>query len=128
MNDCVIKCQSVLGLKINEIAKLVGVSRATLDLHRKGANVKDMKSYEKLYEFVLEVERCYGNQVKNGLRNVLVNKKTLVQHFIDNIDCLITTMPQVEEVNQKLGHMKIINSMPNEQNLHLRLRGIGKIM
>lgn len=62
MDDCVIKCQNVLGLKINEIAKLVGVSRATLDLHRKGANVKDMKSYEKLYEFVSEVERCYGNQ------------------------------------------------------------------
>lgn len=127
VNDCVLKCQEILGLKINEIAKLTGVSRATLDLHRKGANVKDMTAYTRIYDFVSKIHKQFGNNIKGGIRNVLIERKTLVQHFMRNIDDLDKTLPLVEEVSKKLKEMNIIESHMDATKSNLRLSGIGRI-
>ncbi|PTA49272.1 hypothetical protein C9I43_01380 [Shewanella morhuae] len=127
VNDCVLKGQDVLGLKINEIARLLGVSRATLDLHRKGANVKDMTAYHSLYSFVSSVETLYGNSIKNGVRNVLVERKTLIQHLVINSDNLSVVMPLVAEVSEKVRGMRIIKSDMDASKTNIRLSGIGRM-
>ncbi|MCR9835709.1 hypothetical protein ACP6H1_25740 [Vibrio harveyi] len=127
VNDCVIKCQEVLGLKINEIAKLSGVSRASLDLHRKGANVKDMNAYHKLYTFVSKVENLYGKGLKNSIRNVLVERKTLVQHFMKNIDNLELTLPLIADVSNKVQGITIADANLDCAKLGARLGRIGKM-
>lgn len=127
VNDCVLKGQEVLGLKINEIAKLLGVSRATLDLHRKGANVKDMTAYHCLYSFLSSVEAIYGNSIKHGVRNVLVERKTLIQHLVTNSDNFSKVMPLVAEVSEKVLGMKIIKSDMDASKVNLRLSGVGKM-
>ncbi|TKF13712.1 hypothetical protein FCV66_12860 [Enterovibrio norvegicus] len=127
VNDCVTKCQNVLGLKINEIAKLAGVSRATLDLHRKGSNIKDMSSYNALYTFVSEIEALYGCKLKNSVRNVLVDKKTLVQHFIKNANKLDSTLQLISQVAEKVNDMKISSTNFESSKLSSRLGRIGKI-
>ncbi|MEI8614311.1 hypothetical protein [Shewanella scandinavica] len=128
VNDCVVKCQDILGLKINEIAKLCGVSRATLDLHRKGANVKDMAPYHSLFSFVSKIEKLYGNSIKGGMRNVLVERKTLAQHFMNNLDNLNNTFSFVEEVSEKIQKMNIVDLDIDKTKLNLRLSGIGKMV
>ena len=128
VNDCVVKCQGILGLKINEIAKLSGVSRATLDLHRKGANVKDMDGYHKLYDFVSKVEERYGNAIKNSTRNVLIERKTLAQHFMRNSDDLDSTLPLIHEVSEKAKAMNVVDSDIDASKLNIRLSRIGKTM
>jgi len=127
VNDCVIKCQEVIGLKINEIAKLSGVSRATLDLHRKGANVKDMTLYHKLYSFVSKIEERYGNSIKGGIRNVLVDRKTLVQHIMKHPNNLEQTFLFIEEVSEKLQKMNITQSSMDASKSNVRLTGIGRM-
>ncbi|MGI2177440.1 hypothetical protein [Shewanella frigidimarina] len=127
VNDCVLKGQDVLGLKINEIAKLLGVSRATLDLHRKGANVKDMTAYHSLYSFVSSVDAQYGNSIKNGVRNVLVERKTLIQHLVTNSDNLSAIMPLIAEVSEKVQGMRIVKSDMDASKANIRLSGIGRM-
>ncbi|MFV7641714.1 hypothetical protein ACNPK3_14330 [Shewanella algae] len=127
VNDCVLKGQDVLGLKINEIAKLLGVSRATLDLHRKGANVKDMTAYHNLYSFISSVEKLYGESIKHGVRNVLVERKTLVQHLVANSNNLNKVMPFVTEVSDKLRNMRIVKSDMDVSKVNNRLSGIGRM-
>lgn len=128
VNDCVVKCQNVIGLKINEIAKLTGVSRATLDLHRKGANVKDMDTYHKLYSFVTKIEQQYGNSIKHSIRNVLVGRQTLLQHFVKNRDDLECTLPLISEVSEKLLAMNVVDTDMDASKSNRRLSRIGKSM
>lgn len=127
VNDCVSLCQKILGLKINEIAKLVGVSRATLDLHRKGANVKDMTDYQKVFDFVLSIEATFGDSIKVGVRNVLVKRKTLLQHFMLNKDNLNETYSYIEEVAAKLGNVNTIQTEIDGSKANSRLAGIGRM-
>jgi hypothetical protein len=127
VNDCVTLCQKVLGLKVNEIAKLVDVSRATLDLHRKGANIKDMGEYQKLYDFVKRIESDFGDSIKAGVRNILIQRKTLLQHLLLNKSNLMDTYLHVKEVASKLRN---VNTHPiefNEPKARLRLSGIGRL-
>lgn len=128
VSDCVSKSQDVLGLKIHEIAKLAGVSRATLDLHRKGANVKDMSGYERLYNFVSKVENQYGSTIKKGIRNVLVGRKTLVQHLLLHSDDLDATLPLILEVSDKVQHMNVVETNIEQSKLNIRLSHIGNKM
>lgn len=127
VEDCVTKCQDILGLKINEIAKLTGISRATLDLHRKGANVKNMEAYYQLHGFVGKVETLYGDSIKGVVRNVLINKKTLAQHLIANSKNLDAVMPLLEEVSVKAESMKHTKMDMDKTKSDLRLSGIGRI-
>jgi hypothetical protein len=127
VNDCVMLCKTILGLKVNEVAKLVGVSRATLDLHRKGANVKNMAEYQKLYDFVENINSTYGDTIKNGLRNVLIKRKTLLQHFMLNKDDFSKNYSYIEEVAAKLGNMNIIKTEIDESKANLRLTSIGRL-
>ncbi|WAJ69739.1 hypothetical protein [Catenovulum adriaticum] len=127
VDDCVKKCQEILGLKINEIAKLVGVSRASLDLHRKGANLKSLTNYEEAYNFVLKVEAKFGNAAKFGLRNILIERKTLVQHLIKNKDNLEAVTPYIEYAVEKSSKIKIDKTQIDNSKSKIRLSGIGRL-
>lgn len=121
---CVQHCKEVLGLKINEIAKLVGVSRGTLDLHRKGSNVKDMKAYQDLYDFVKKIEEDFGTSLKKGLRNVLVERRTLVAHLIRNKSDLDAVYEVAKTVASKLGNINIKNGKVDNITKHKLISGI----
>lgn len=125
--DCINKCKDILGLKINEIAKLVGISRATLDLHKKGAPVKNMEAYERLYAFVSDIEATYGTSVSKGIRNILVEKKTLAQHLVSNREDLSQCKYIIDEVASKLVNVNTFKTKVDESKLDLRLTGIGRM-
>lgn len=127
VNELVLLSQKVLGLKVNEIAKIVGVSRATLDLHRKGSNAKDMAKYQKTFEFVKNIESLYGDSIALGIRNILVDKKTLLQHFIDNIDNLEHAIVYVHEISTKVMHLKTAQVKYDENKLYSRTSAIGRL-
>jgi hypothetical protein len=126
-SDCIDKCKNVLGLKINEIAKLVGISRATLDLHKKGSPVKNMEPYERLYAFASNVEDRYATNISKGIRNILVKRKTLAQHLVANKEDLSACIEVVDEVATKLGHINLIKTDIDESKANLRLSGIGRM-
>lgn len=126
-SDCINKCKDTLGLKVNEIAKLIGISRATLDLHKKGSPVKNMEPYERLYAFVSDIEGAYGTSISKGVRNVLVERKTLVQHLISNRDDLSQCKYIIDEVASKLGNVNTFKTKVDESKANLRLTGIGRM-
>jgi len=126
-SDCVNKCKDVLALKVNEIAKLVGISRAALDLHKKGAPVKNMEPYEQLYAFISDIENTYGTDISKGIRNILVERKTLVQHLISNSNDLYQCKNIIEEVASKLGNVNTFKTEYDETKTNLRLTGIGRM-
>lgn len=127
VNDCVDKCQKVLGLKINEIAKLSGVSRASLDLHRKGANVKDMTAYHRLYTFVSKVELLYDISLKHHVRNVLIERKTLVQHLLKSSENLDATLPLIATLADKVQGIAVTGTEFEQSKLMMRTHHIGKM-
>lgn len=125
---CVELCRKILGLKVNEIAKVIGISRATLDLHRKGANVKEkeLRRYQQLHSFVININELYGETLKKGMRNVLIEKKTLVQHIVNNANNLDNVMQLVDNASTTFGAIKVDNSVTDPLKLQSRLVGIGK--
>lgn len=126
VNDCIELCQRVLGLKINEISKLVGVSRATLDLHRKGAvNMRSIDEYKTLYDFVKNVEYSYGENISLGARSVIINNKTLLQHLLENKNTLANAFPIVDEVSKKISNVRFVRTVFDEDKQILRLSKIG---
>lgn len=126
VEDCVSICQRVLGLKIQEIAKLLNISRASLDLHRKG-KVKNFSPYLKLAGFVENIERHYTVAIKNTMRSVLIERKTLVQHLIANKDRLEVTLPYFDKASEKLDKVTIKKESITPDLASSRLAGIGKI-
>ncbi|WP_299265225.1 hypothetical protein [uncultured Psychrosphaera sp.] len=127
VEDCVKKCIEVMGLKIHEIAKLVSVSRGSLDLHRKGGNIKDMQPYEELFTFTSEIERLYGENIKVGMRNILVERKTLVQHLLANVGQFDSVTPYFNEVASKLNLIKIESVPVDRFKSNTRTSGIAKM-
>lgn len=127
VEDCVNKCIKVMGLKIHEIAKLVSVSRGSLDLHRKGRNIKDMQHYEELFTFTSEIERLYGEKIKVGMRNILVERKTLVQHLLANVGQFDRVAPYFKEVASKLNLINIESATVDRFKSNIRTSGIGKM-
>lgn len=126
VEDCVSICQRVLGLKIQEIAKLLDISRASLDLHRKG-KVKNFSPYLKLAGFVENIEKLYTVAIKNTMRSVLIERKTLVQHLIANKDRLEVTLPYFDKASEKLDKVTIKKESITPDLASSRLAGIGKI-
>lgn len=125
-SDCINKCKNILGLKVNEIAKLVGISRAALDLHKKGSPVKNMEPYERLYAFVSDIEANYGTSVIKGIRNILVEKKTLAQHLVSNREDLSQCKYIIDEVASKLVNVNTVKTNVDEYKTTLRLTSIGR--
>ncbi|SET03505.1 hypothetical protein [Thorsellia anophelis] len=128
VNDCVDKCQTVLGLKIHEIAKLLKISRATLDLHRKGSNIKSMTKYHQLYKFMINVENLHGHKLRNYTRNVLIERKTLIQHLFINSNNLDTIFPLLDILSNKIQHISFSETEYDPAKLRLRTYGIGKMV
>lgn len=126
VEDCVAVCQRVLGLKIQEIAKLLGVSRATLDLHRKG-KVKDFTPYLKLASFVQQIEKKYTQDINKAMRSVLIERKTLIQHILANRGDLSKTMPYFDKASEKLSNITINKTKIVPDVAANRLSSIGKI-
>lgn len=127
VNEMVLLSQKVLGLKVNEIAKLVGVSRATLDLHRKGSNAKDMHKYQNFFDFVKNIETIYGDSISLGIRNILLNRKTLLQHLIENGENLASSMDYVHQISTKVKNIKTEKVEFEKSKLYSRTSGIGRL-
>ena len=121
-NTVVSMAQTILGLKIIEIAKLIGVSRATLDLHRKGKPVSDNEAYIRVSEFLTEVKNKYDDQLSNFSHNILIDKKSLSKHLISNAKNLKSTHPVLEQVFQKSASLTVSKVDMSKRS---RLTGIG---
>lgn len=127
VEGCVNLCQKVLDLRINEIAKLLSISRATLDLHRKG-KVKNFEPYIKLASFVAKIENLYTKDIHATMRRVLIERKTLVQHLLKNSDDLYKTMPYFEIASKKIGEFKVVKTAIDPNKAAVMFANIGKIV
>ncbi|MEQ3528744.1 MULTISPECIES: hypothetical protein [unclassified Pseudoalteromonas] len=126
VEDCVSLCQRVLGLKIQEIAKLLDISRASLDLHRKG-KVKNMEPYFKLACFVNHIEESFSGDICKAMRSVLIERKTLVQHLLANKDSLEKMIPYFEKASDKLDSITLRKVKIDANLAATRLAGIGQV-
>lgn len=74
--------RNTFGINALQLAKLAGVSRATLYNHINGSEApKNFDRYRQLHEAALEVRAVAPEGVKSGLKNVLVEGKTLLSHL-----------------------------------------------
>lgn len=123
---CILKCNEVLDLKINEISKISGIPKYKLEL--KIPNDKnEIELLKKIFLFISKVESVYGTSLKKYTRNVLINKKTLIYQINQNKDNLEKIMPLLKELSDKSKNLKIIKKPMNYQKLQKRLGNIGKM-
>lgn len=126
VEDCVSICQRVLGLKIQEIAQLLDISRATLDLHRKG-KVKDFVPYLELTDFVKKIEAKYTSEIYRIVKSVLIDRKTLVQHMLAHKKNLEKTLPYFDKAYERLDDIHLNKTVVSPDAAASRLAGIGKM-
>ncbi len=125
VEDCVTQSQLILGLKINEIAKILGLSRATLDLHRKG-KVKNIQPYYSLYDFAKQIEAKFGSSVAPLIRSVLVERKTLLQHMMVNKKNLNNSLYYFDLVAKLSPNVSIFKEPLDKDKTANRLANIGR--
>jgi len=82
VKEMVDKIRSVFGLNAVQVASLVGISRPSLYNHiSEKENPKDLNAYKKIYDLALRIETEVSDDLKRGLKTVLVEGKTLLQHL-----------------------------------------------
>jgi len=80
--EMVDKIRSVFGLNAVQVASLVGISRPSLYNHiSEKETPKDLDAYKKIYDLALRIETDVSDDLKRGLKTVLVEGKTLLQHL-----------------------------------------------
>lgn len=129
VNDFIKSCQEVLGLGTNEISKITGISRANIESHRKGTIDNHIKSYAKLNNFITLIKEKYKTSLKPGVRNIVIKKKTLIQHMLKNKNDLDSLMPLFNELYEIVNaeHIKknkIDNERKNKRNLTLSIESL----
>jgi len=82
IKDIVDKARDVFGLSAIQVASLVGVSRPSLYNHMSSKEMpKDISAYNDLYTLALAVESEININLKKGLKNVLVDGRTLLDYL-----------------------------------------------
>ncbi|MDW5287056.1 hypothetical protein R6Y90_19085 [Alteromonas macleodii] len=125
VEDCVAHSQAILGLKIHEIAKILGISRAALDLHRKG-KVKDIHPYYELYRFAKKIEIKFGYSIAPLMRSVMVDRKTLVQHIIANRSNLENTLQYFDLIAKQNHNIQVTKAPLAPEKTSKRFAKIGR--
>ncbi|HCH7934595.1 MULTISPECIES: hypothetical protein [Providencia] len=120
INDAVSTLKSKLGLPTLVIAEMAGVSRATLYNHMSLSN--DVTSFESQYQRIFDIAIYLEKNnltIKNGLKSVLVDGKTLLSHLKNKnleTDILISYIDQVAE---KLTKVKLAKQLSIEEERYL---------
>lgn len=82
VKEMVEKIRTVFGLNAVQVATISEVSRPSLYNHISGKEVpKDMASYQSLFELALLIERKVEVDISRGLKTVLVDGFTLLEHL-----------------------------------------------
>lgn len=98
VTDMVEKIQTTFGLNLSQIAKIIGVSRATIYNHINDDN-SVAEHYVDFYRLSLEVELQYGC-VSAFLKNILVNDRTLLRHLecsYKDADLIMAVIEQIKD-------------------------------
>ncbi len=107
INEMVKKIRSVFGLNASQAANLIGVSRPSLYNHiSKKEAPKDMDAYNRIYDLALQVEAEVGRDLKRGLKSIIVEGKTLLQHLKQRPLDAQQVMTIAKQVQEKLNSME----------------------
>lgn len=115
IEDMVKRIQATLGLNVHQIAKLIGVSRATLYNHIQNAKSGEAERYRPLYAVSQAVEEKVPGGIKRGLKNILVENKTLLKHLQDDISDPDRIVRLAVEVDRKLRDQRSANELTSTQ-------------
>lgn len=118
ISEIVEKIRSVFGLNAVQTANLIGVSRPSLYNHiSEKEQPKSVEAYNKVYELALLVEDNITVNLKQGLKTVIVEGKTLLQHLKQqplDADKIVSVAQQIE--------IKLLtNAHPTPQPSNLRM-------
>jgi plasmid maintenance system antidote protein VapI len=98
VKDMVKHIQNTFGLNLSQIAKIIGVSRATVYNH-----INDDKAVAEHYidfcRLSLEVESQFGS-VSHVLKNILFNNRTLLRHLecsYKNAELIMSIIAQIKD-------------------------------
>ncbi|MBT0375141.1 hypothetical protein ISO79_15570 [Morganella morganii subsp. morganii] len=121
LSDTISILKNRLGLPASEIAKYAGTSRATLYNHLSMANSVSTnveEKYNKLFELASFLKENDFN-VKNGLKSVLVDGKTLLSHLRDEQLDFNQLAKYIEHVSTKIDSINPNKSLTIEDEREL---------
>lgn len=122
VESCVQDSKKYLGLKVIEIAKILDVSRASLDLYRKGSPFKNNDALYELSELAAYVAERYDTMFASKAKSVLIGKKTAIQIMIENRNDLGSLKPVITRLMSDIQ----INTYSSPMEKSTRLANIGR--
>lgn len=125
VEDMVKHAQSILGVNAHQVAKLVGVSRAALYKHLKDTSPRELDRYKQLYEVSRAVEARVPGGIKKGLKNVVVDGATLLDHLKRSLSDPDGIAQMAEEVNHKLQSVEFAPA-PSKKEARSRVHAISR--
>ena len=100
VKDMVEIIQKIFGLNLSQIAKITGISRATIYNHLNDESAS-VDNYIDFYRLSVEVESHFGC-VANVLKNILVSDRTLLRH----LECSYKNKELIMSVIEKIKDYK----------------------
>jgi hypothetical protein len=125
VEDMVKHAQSILGVNAHQVSKLVGVCRAALYKHLKDTSPRELDRYRKLYKVSLAVEARVPGGIKKGLKNVIVDGATLLDHLKRSLSDPDRIAQMAQEVNQKLLTVEFAPA-PSKKEARSRVHSISR--
>jgi hypothetical protein len=125
VEDMVKHAQSILGVNAHQVAKLVGVSRAALYKHLKDTSPRELDRYKQLYKVSRAVEARVPGGIKKGLKNVVVDGATLLDHLKRSLSDPDAIARMAQEVNHKLQSVEFAPA-PSRKEARSRVHAISR--
>lgn len=102
VSDMIKEITSVFGVNLSQLARILGISRATVYNHMNSDDAANrIDDYSELFHLSLIVHERYGN-VSNCLKAVLVDGDTLLRHLENNYKDTDAILRVIEHIHNKV--------------------------
>lgn len=103
--------KNILGITPSQLARILGISRATLYNHMNNQNLGKIEEYLPLYEVCLEISEKYGT-IAHGIKSVSINGSSLLRYLEKNGINKDYILYYAQKIHSKTGEIT-----PNSNNM-----------
>ncbi len=126
VSEIIDDAKSYLGLNASQVARFIGVARATLYNHKSQKIAPgDVSKYKELESVIREAKNINHLGISKGLKSVLISGKTLLEYLFDGSTSLAELTEIMSKVNSRLQDRRPSSLTSNEQQFK-KLSGLTK--
>ena len=121
LEECYVNCKKTFNFNKQYVNKLIKKSNSLEN------SIPEDNFIINLNYFAEKIYSLYGETLSKFMTNIIINKKTLRQHMMNNTKSLNSLLKYFEEAKNKSKNITLIKTEIDPIKIRLRTINIGKI-